>query len=136
MRSTKKILYRIEDPTLRFWFRVYSPHQSLWQTYSKIEKKKLIHDHAASVFEDFCRSRYPGARRFWEGNVELDLVAPDPEDRNRLLVAEIKFRRLSVEVRKKTLCNLEAKWAKCTLRARHSEVRFEVLDAGILSDYR
>jgi len=101
-----------------------------------MEKKKLIHDHAASVFEDFCRSRYPGARRFWEGNVELDLVAPDPEDRNRLLVAEIKFRRLSVEVRKKTLRNLEAKWAKCTLRARHSEVRFEVLDAGILSDYR
>ena len=136
VRSTKKILYRIEDPTLRFWFRVYSPHQSLWQTYSKMEKKKLIHDHAASVFEDFCRSRYPGARRFWEGNVELDLVAPDPEDRNRLLVAEIKFRRLSVEVRKKTLRNLEAKWAKCTLRARHSEVRFEVLDAGILSDYR
>ena len=136
VRSTKKILYRIEDPTLRFWFRVYSPHQSLWQTYSKMEKKKLIHDHAASVFEDFCRSRYPGARRFWEGKVELDLVAPDSEDRNRLLVAEIKFRRLSAEVRKKTLRNLEAKWAKCALRARHSEVRFEVLDAGILSDYR
>lgn len=136
VRSTKKVLYRIEDPTLRFWFRVYSPHQSRWRTYSKSEKKKLIHDHAASVFEDFCRTRYPGARRFWEGDVELDLVAPDPEDPTRLLVAEIKFRRLSAEARKKTLRNLEAQWAKCTLRTRHANIRFEVLDAGILSAYR
>ncbi len=133
VRSTKKILYRIEDPTLRFWFRVYSPHQSLWRTYPRLQKKKLLHDHAASVFEDFCRARYPGARRFWEGDVELDLVAPDPDDSRRLVVAEIKFRHLSVAARKNEVRNLETKWAKCTLRARHAKVRFEVLDAGILS---
>jgi hypothetical protein len=132
VRSTKKILYRIEDPTLRFWFRVYSPHQSLWRTYPKSQKKKLIHDHAASVFEDFCRARYPGARRFWEGNIELDLVAPDPEDPNRLRVVEIKFRRLSVAERRNVLRDLEAKWDRCNLRARHENVRFEVIDAGIL----
>lgn len=132
VRSTKKILYRIEDPALRFWFRVYSPHRSRWSTYPTSLKKKLIHDHAASVFEDFCRARYPGARRFWEGDVELDLVAPDPEDRNRLLAAEIKFRRLSVAARRGVLDNIEAKWAKCSLRTRHAAVRFEVLDAGIL----
>ena len=89
-------------------------------------------DHAASVFEDFCRARYPGARRFWEGDVELDLVAPDPDDSRRLVVAEIKFRRLSVAARKNELRKLETKWAKCTLRARHAKVRFEVLDTGIL----
>jgi len=27
VRSTKKILYRIQDPTMRFWFRIYSPHR-------------------------------------------------------------------------------------------------------------
>jgi uncharacterized protein len=88
MRSTKKTLYRIQDPTIRFWFRVYSPHQSLWRTYTDEHKRKLIHDHAATVFEDFCRARFPGSQRYWEQNIELDLVAPDPEDSRRLLVAD------------------------------------------------
>jgi len=60
------------------------------------------------------------------------LVAPDPDDTRRLLVAEIKFRHLSVAARKKELHDLETKWAKCALRKRHAKVRFEVLDASIL----
>lgn len=136
MRSTKKILYRIQDPTMRFWFRVYSPHQSLWRTYAATEKWKLIHDHAATVFEDLCRARFPGAQRYWEGNVELDLVAPDPNDRQRLLVAEVKWRRLTVAERKNVLRQLESKWSRCSLRARHRNVRFDVFDAGILTSWR
>ena len=132
VRSTKKTLYRIHDPTMRFWFRVYSPHQSLWRTYTVAKKRKLIHDHAATVFEDFCRARFPGARRYWEPNVELDLVAPDPDDGKRLLVAEVKWRRLSGAERKNVLRQLESKWSRCSLRARYSRVRFEVLDAGVL----
>ena len=57
VRTTKKILYRIQDPPMRFWFRVFSPHQSRWRTYATAEKRKLIHDHAATVFEDVCRAR-------------------------------------------------------------------------------
>ena len=133
MRSTKKTLYRIQDPTMRFWFRVYSPHQSRWRTYAATEKRKFIHDHAATVFEDVCRSRFPGAQRYWEGNVELDLVAPDPDDRRRLLVAEVKWRRLTVAERKTVLRQLESKWSHCSLRTHHRNVRFEVLDAGILT---
>ena len=133
VRSTKKVLYRIQDPTMRFWFRVYSPHQSRWRTYDATEKRKLIHDHAATVFEDVCRARFPGAQRYWESNVELDLVAPDPDDRRRLLVAEVKWRRLSAAERKSVLRQLESKWSRCSLRERHSDVRFEVLDAHILA---
>ena len=133
MRSTKKVLYRIQDPTMRFWFRVYSPHQSRWRTYDATEKRKLIHDHAATVFEDVCRTRFPGAQRYWESNVELDLVAPDPDDRRRLLVAEVKWRRLTVAERKSVLRQLESKWSRCSLRERHPDVRFEVLDAHILA---
>lgn len=136
VRSTKKILYRIQDPTMRFWFRIYSPHRSLWATYAAEQKRKLVHGHAATVFEDFCRARYPGAQRYWERNLELDLVAPDPEspgDSQRLLVAEVKWRRLSVAERKSVLHELEAKWTRCALRARHPNVRFEVLDARILA---
>ncbi len=133
VRSTKKILYRIQDPTMRFWFRVYSPHRSRWRTYAATEKRTLIHDHAATVFEDVCRARFPGAQRYWEANVELDLVAPDPDDRRRLLVAEVKWRRLTVAERKNVLRQLESKWSHCSLRARHRNVRFEVLDAGSLA---
>jgi len=133
VRSTRKILYRIQDPTMRFWFRVYSPHQSRWRTYAATEKRKLIHDHAATVFEDACRARFPGAQRYWEGNVELDLVAPDPGDRRRLLVAEVKWRRLTVTERKNVLRQLESKWSHCSLRARHRNVRFDVFDASILA---
>jgi uncharacterized protein len=133
LRSTKKIFYRIADPTLRFWFRVYSPHQSLWRTYSIEKKRKLIHDHAATVFEDFCRARFAGAQRYWERGVELDLVAPDPEDRKCLLVGEVKWRHLSGAQRKGILQQLEAKWSRCSLRNRHRIVRFEVFDASIFS---
>ena len=133
VRSTKRILYRIQDPTMRFWFQVYSPHQSRWRTYAATEKRKLIHDHAATVFEDACRARFPGAQRYWEGNVEVDLVAPDPGDRRRLLVAEVKWRRLTVTERKNVLRQLESKWSHCSLRARHRNVRFDVFDASILA---
>jgi AAA+ ATPase superfamily predicted ATPase len=132
VRSTKRTLYRIQDPAMRFWFRVFSPHQSRWRTYATAEKRKLLHDHAATVFEDLCRARFPGAQRYWEGNAELDLVAPDPEDRQRLLVAEVKWRRLTVAERKNVLRQLESKWAHCSLRARHPKVRLDVLDGGLL----
>jgi len=132
IRSTKRILYRIADPTMRFWFRVYSPHQTLWRTYAPEQKRNLIHEHAATVFEEFCRSRFPGAQRFWERGVELDLVAPDPEDRRRLLVGEVKWRLLSVAERRNILRQLESKWSRCALRAKHPRVRFEVFDAAIL----
>jgi hypothetical protein len=133
LRSTKKILYRIQDPTMRFWFRVFSPHQSRWRTYAATEKRKLIHDHAATVFDDVCRARFPGAQRYWEANVELDLVAPDPDDRKRLLVAELKWRRLTVVERKNVLRQLESKWLRCSLRARYPKVRFDVFDVRILA---
>jgi hypothetical protein len=118
---------------MRFWFRVHSPHQSRWRTNAVTEKRKLIHDHAATVFEDVCRARFPGAQRYWEGNVEFDLVAPDPEDRRRLLVAEVKWRRLTVAERKNVLRQIESKWSRCSLRARHRNVRFDVFDAGLLA---
>ena len=60
-RTTKRTLYQIQDPAIRFWFGVYSPHQSLWRTYPVEKKNLLIHGHAASVFEDWCRGLYPGA---------------------------------------------------------------------------
>lgn len=132
VRSTKKTLYRIQDPAIRFWFRVYSPHRSRWTTFSVAERQALVHDHASTVFEDYCRARFPGAERYWEGRVELDLVAPDPDDPKGLVVAEVKWRQLSVVERDAVRRNLETRWERCSLRAQYRRVRFDVLDASIL----
>jgi hypothetical protein len=132
LRSTRKLRYRIEDPTMRFWFRVYSPHRSLWPTYGRAAQRKLIHDHAATVFEDFCRTRYPGAQRYWEGDLEFDVVAPDPDAAGRLVVAEAKWRVVSAAERQHLLTGLEEKWARCGLRHGRPKARFEVLDASLL----
>jgi AAA+ ATPase superfamily predicted ATPase len=132
VRSTKKVLYRILDPTIRFWFRVYSPHRTLWPTYAEERRRAMIHEHAATVFEDFCRARYPGAQRYWQS--DLEIVAPDPAEPAGLLAAEVKWRLLNRAERKETLRVLEAKWHRSALGRDRRRVRFEVLDASILTD--
>lgn len=132
VRSTKRVLYRIADPATRFWFRVYSPHQSRWLTYPARHKRELIHAHAATVFEDICRARVPGAARYWESGAEFDLVGIDPEDAGGLLVAEIKWRRVSAAEHRRLLDGLQARWARTAIAARHPRVRFDVIDAGAL----
>ena len=132
VRSTKRVLYRIADPATRFWFRVYSPHQSRWLTYAAKQKRALIHAHTASVFEDICRAQVPGSQRYWEGNAEFDLVGVDPLDDKGLLVAEIKWRRVAPAERRRLVDSLTARWAQTAIAARHPRVRFEVIDTDVL----
>lgn len=96
------------------------------------EKRQLIALHTSSVFEDACRARYPGASRYWERDIELDLVAEDPDDPKALVVAEIKWRKLSAAERRHVSQQLQSKWSRCALAAKHAKVRFEVLDATLL----
>lgn len=131
-RTTKRTLYQIQDPALRFWFGVHSPHRSLWRTYPVEKKRLLIHAHAASVFEDWCRSRYPGAARYWEKNLEIDLVCPDPDAPDRLLVGEAKWTLLSTSGRAEVIRGLQEKWYRSTLASKHPSVRFEVFDANFI----
>lgn len=132
VRSTKKTLYRIQDPTLRFWFRVYSPHRSRWRHYSTAEKNKLIHDHASTVFEDTCRAHYPGSARFWDKDVEIDIVAQDPADPKTLVVAEVKWRKVLAAERRRLLADLETRWHRTLLSKKYPKVRFEVMDASLV----
>jgi uncharacterized protein len=136
VRSTKRVLYRIKDPALRFWFQVYSPHRSRWRNYSAQQKLKLLHDHASSVFEDYCRQLFPGAARYWEGDVEFDLVHSDPSDEAGLIVSEVKWKQLSPTERRKIRVNLEQRWQRSALRHRYAEVKFAVLDVSMLRQAR
>lgn len=130
LRTTKRTLYRISDPTLRFWFQVYSPHRSRWRSYSRAEQEKLLHDHASTVFEDQVRASWPEAGRYWEGGVELDLVR---EDRGgRLLVAEVKWATLTKSAKAAALRALEERFARTKLAGRYAKPAFEIFDATAL----
>ena len=129
VRTTKRTLYRLADPTLRFWFHVYSPHRSRWRSYSTADKQKLLEDHASTVFEDRLRARWPGSSRYWEGDVELDLVR---EEGDALIVSEVKWASLGKVGRKNLLPQLEARFRRTALGRSHAKARFEVLDAEAL----
>lgn len=129
VRTTKRTLYRLADPTMRFWFRVYSPHRSRWRTYSAEEKQKLLEDHASTVFEDQLRARWPGSSRYWEADVELDLVREEAEG---LVVSEVKWAAMNKAERKAAAVALEARFRKTQLGLKFARARFEVLDADAL----
>lgn len=129
LRTTKRTLYRIADPTLRFWFHVYSPHRSRWRTYDATEQRKLLEDHASTFFEDQLRALWPDAGRYWEGDVELDLVR---EERGGLVVAEVKWAPFTKAQRKGELTRLAARYARTQLAQRWPAPRFELLDASAI----
>jgi len=129
VRTTKRTLYRLADPTLRFWFQVYSPHRSRWRTYSAAEKGKLLEDHASTVFEDQLRALWPGSSRYWEADLELDLVR---EEAGGLVVSEVKWAALGKTGRAALTASLEARFRRTALGQKHPRARFEVLDASAL----
>jgi uncharacterized protein len=134
LRSTKKVHYSIQDPTLRFWFRVYSPHRTRWQFYSDKEKALLLHEHAATVFEDFHRQRYPGAARYWEKDLEFDLVRLERTDdgREQAVVSEVKWRNIPAREKPRLLKHLNDNWQRSTLGKRYPNVALELIDASLL----
>jgi predicted Fe-S protein YdhL (DUF1289 family) len=117
---------------------MYSPHRSRWQEYSSQEKRKLLDDHASTVFEDYCRQQFSDAARYWEANVAFDLVRTDPGDGTGrgLVVSEVKWRHLTDAERLRIRKQLEEKWKRSTLCRRYPTATFEVLDAGILASSR
>ena len=132
-RTTKKILYRIHDPTLRFWFRVFSPHRTRWHRYSVEEKSSLLLHHTATVFEDYCRNRYPEAARYWEKDIEFDFVRQDKP--GVLVITEVKWRQLSGADQNGVIKHLEDSWEKSMLPCKYSTAAFEVMDASVLNSF-
>lgn len=130
VRSTRRTLYKIIDPTLRFWFRVYSPHRSRWVTYPLVEKEKLLWDHASIVFEDCVRAAFPGAQRYWDSQAEFDLVRVEPG--GTLTVVEVKWANLSKAERAAKLAGLEDRFRRSSLAQKYPRATFEVVDATFL----
>ncbi len=107
-RASKRTLYRIADPFLRFWFRCVEPNRSRLEARQlEIVEREItreIEHHVASVWEDLARTSVPflsihggrwgSARRWWGADterrpIEIDVVAEDPD--GRLLIGEVKW---------------------------------------------
>ena len=118
--KSKKILYRIEDPFMAFYYRFIEPNKSMIALGRGNIAKKYIEDgfngHVAEVWERLCQLAVSGneieghtwgaASRWWgkvpvfeEGKktpvsneeLEFDVVAEDLYDKDTILVGECKW---------------------------------------------
>ena len=108
-RTTKRTLYRIDDPFLRFWFRFVAPNRTRLESrlIAAVEQDlaPAFGHHAGAVWEELARASVPhleiegrrwGPARSWWGAgadrrpLEVDLVAEELGG-GRLLVGEVKW---------------------------------------------
>lgn len=105
--SSKRTLYKISDPFLRFWFDVVAPKRSFLSQASSSIRIKWLKQALPRLFsimwEELCRLAVPflskklagefygQAGRFWHGQgLEWDILAKS-EDGKKLLIGEAKW---------------------------------------------
>jgi hypothetical protein len=101
-RSTKKVLYTLQDPALSFYYGTFLPNRAGWGSLGTSGQRRLLELHASRQWENFCRQAHPGSGRYWEGQIEIDLIkhaAPS----GRLMVGECKWSWLGNREEKKLL---------------------------------
>lgn len=124
IRTTKKVLYSLHDPALSFYYGAYLPFRARWPVLSDAEKFQILNQHASKHWEIFCRKRFAGAARYWEGNIEIDLVAP--LNKNECLVAECKWTSLSRKEESNILRELQEKFYRSSLGKKIKAGEFAV----------
>jgi AAA+ ATPase superfamily predicted ATPase len=103
--NSKKSLYKINDPFLRFWFKVVSPQRSFLTQAKSLQRqnylKKTIQPLFSVTWEDLCRSAIfslaPGnkdfnpAGRYWhKSEAEWDVLT-ESIDRQTIFIGEAKW---------------------------------------------
>lgn len=130
-RSSKRTLYQIADPYLRFWFRFVEPNRSRLGAGQIVPVRREIEEawaaYLGSAWEDLARRsvgrmeiearRWKPASRWWGRarggeSIELDLVAEADGDAGLVLVGEAKLRATDREI-PALLAELERKAAAC-----------------------
>lgn len=112
--KSKKGLYAVADPFVRFWFRFVMAQRNLLEmdrTAQAVQTvAKALDDFTALAYEEICRDEvnrglldvatdtaWTGARRWWDRTREVDMLAFS-EDRRRVLLSECKWSRKPVGV--------------------------------------
>jgi len=133
--SSKRTLYKIRDPFLRFWYEVVAPKRSIYMQISKKARLELIKDIMPHIFaqswEELCRQSVPmlfenkenlffePARRFWHGNGPEWDIASLSLDHKILLIGEVKWtiNTPSVEFVQNTISKLISKGTPTPLQS-------------------
>ena len=137
LSNASRGLYRIADHYLKFWFRFLAKNpvpimtraEAVSEWRSSVEP--FFSEFASEAFEEVCRQylirlRHAGQLpfrptvlgRWWEKNIEIDIVAADHE-RRHCLVGECKYRNEKVNL--KVFRSLQA---KCAHRPVHDDAVF------------
>ena len=127
-RSSKKTIYRLEDPFLLFWYRIVLPNHSLLERdlidAVYVESQNRFKAQTAEIWEEMARKstahlnianiRWNPAQRWWghgrDGkNMEIDVVA-ESLDHKFLLFGEVKWEektniKATISKLKKTVAN-------------------------------
>lgn len=127
-RRSKRTRYRIADPFLRYWYRFVDPNRSLLAARQlDVQSQTAWLSHLGESWEEIVRASIPDlsiddarwqpAQPWWGGagagpDAEIDVVASHRDDRNRLLVGEVKLSLDAADVPRQ-LHALEAKARSC-----------------------
>ncbi len=109
VRTSKRTLYRIADPFLRYWFRFVQPDRSRLEARQTAAVERDVEarfpHHAGEIWEELARARVPmldcfgktwgPAARWWGPGLdhqplEVDLVA-ESTAKDALLIGEVKW---------------------------------------------
>jgi AAA+ ATPase superfamily predicted ATPase len=113
--KSKRGLYKIKDNFIEFWFKFIYPNKSFIEidknefVINKINKN-LIDNHIAYVYEDICIEEmwkmnaegkwsfnFDKVGRFWNNNIEIDIVAFDSNGKN-IIFGECKYKEQPLDV--------------------------------------
>lgn len=134
-RTTKRVLYRIADPALRFHFHVYSPHRTRWAHYEPGEKARLVATHVGPVFEAWYRAAHPGSGRYWEGEREFDVVRLETtRGKTRPIVSELKWGEVTKAERARLEERTALAWAASAPGKKYGPCEVEIVDSTLLKD--
>ena len=133
VRTTKKVLYRIVDPALSFYYGTYLPFRGRWFGMTLEEKRQALDRHLSQQWEEFCRQVHPGAARYWQGDVEIDLICYQ-KGRKRYRVAECKWGRYTERQEQALLQDLRARFQRTPLGQRLKKVEFRIFTQKDLSN--
>lgn len=124
-RTSKKVLYSIRDPALAFYYGVYLSHRARWPGLSRKEKTLLVEQHVSRRWEDYCRLVHSGSSRYWEGDIEIDCIAP--LSGGKYLIAECKWKKLTQKNEDHLLQSLKEKFYRTKLTHKLKNVEFAIL---------
>lgn len=141
VKNSKKSLYKIKDPFLRFWFKVVAPRRSLCAQVSIQTRHHWLEEGLPSLFsvtwEELCRLALPSlsqnwgipcgtAGRFWQSSgPEWDLLS-ESLDHSLLVIGEVKWseKKPSAAWIYKEIQELKNKGIPPIRRSSHSKLQY------------